>query len=481
MEPSLKHDRYESPLTGRYASTEMSKNFSDNKKFATWRKLWVILAKAEQRLGLAITDEQIAEMEANIENIDYVRAAEEEKETKHDVVAHIHTFAAVCPKAAPIIHLGATSCFVGDNTDLIVLRDGLDLLLAKMARVIHRLSLFASKYANTPTLGLTHLQPAQLTTVGKRAALWLQDLLCDLKAVERVRNGLRFRGAKGTTGTQASFVALFDGDMEKVEKLDELVTELAGFKSGYIITGQTYPRKVDYEILSVLAGIATSMHKMATDIRLLSAMKEIDEPFAANQVGSSAMAYKRNPMKCERICSLSRHAMSLAANPLMTASIQWMERTLDDSANRRVCLPEAFLAIDVCLNTLQGVCEGLVVNEKIIQRHIQEELPFMATENIIMAMVKKGGSRQECHEHIRVLSHQSARTVKSEGKDNDLMARIKSDSYFEPISGDLDSIVDPKHFIGRAPQQVVQFIEQEVQSALDNYRNVLQEEAVIDV
>eukprot|EP00124_Ichthyophonus_hoferi_P002246 Ihof_evm10s145 gene=Ihof_evmTU10s145 len=422
------NNRYQSPLTSRYASAEMSGNFSNDVKFSTWRKLWLNLAKAEKKLGLDITAEQISEMEAHLYDIDYVVAAEEERKRRHDVMAHVHTFGAVCPKAAPIIHLGATSCYVGDNADLLILRGGIDILLPKVARVIARLGEFAETYAATPTLGFTHLQPAQLTTVGKRACLWMQELLMDLGHLERLRKDMKFRGVKGTTGTQASFLALFDGDHDKVEELDRLVTEMSGFEQAFIITGQTYSRKVDYDILSVLGGLGATVHKIATDIRLLASMKEIEEPFGKDQIGSSAMAYKRNPMRC-----LSRHLMTLVFDASQTCAVQWMERTLDDSAIRRISLPEAFLAADICLNTLQNVCEGLVVYHKVIEKHIREELPFMATENIIMAMVKAGGDRQVCHEHIRVMSQEAAKVVKMEGGQNDLIERIKASEYFQPI------------------------------------------------
>uniref|UniRef100_A0A8C4VK67 Adenylosuccinate lyase n=1 Tax=Gopherus evgoodei TaxID=1825980 RepID=A0A8C4VK67_9SAUR len=446
--------RYRSPLVSRYASPEMGFNFSERRKFGTWRRLWLYLAQAEKSLGLPITDEQIQEMEANLDNIDFKMAAEEEKRLRHDVMAHVHTFAHCCPKAAAIIHLGATSCYVGDNTDLIVLRDGFNLLLPKLATVISRLADFAEQYADLPTLGFTHYQPAQLTTVGKRCCLWIQDLCMDLQNLERARNDLRFRGVKGTTGTQASFLQLFEGDHDKVEELDRLVTVKAGFKRAYLVTGQTYSRKVDVEVLSVLASLGASIHKICTDIRLLANLKEIEEPFETDQIGSSAMPYKRNPMRSERCCSLARHLMTLVLNPLHTASVQWFERTLDDSANRRVCLAEAFLTADIILSTLQNISEGLVVYPKVIERRIQQELPFMATENIIMAMVKAGGNRQDCHEKIRILSQQAAAVVKQEGGDNDLIARIRADPYFSPIHGQLESLLESTSFTGRASQQV---------------------------
>ncbi|NWR76039.1 PUR8 lyase, partial [Centropus unirufus] len=463
--------RYRSPLVSRYASAEMGFNFSERKKFGTWRRLWLFLAQAEKSLGLPITDEQIQEMEANLDNIDFQMAAEEEKKLRHDVMAHVHTFAHCCPKAAPIIHLGATSCYVGDNTDLIVLRDGFNLLLPKLARVIGRLADFAEKHADLPTLGFTHYQPAQLTTVGKRCCLWIQDLCMDLQNLERARDDLRFRGVKGTTGTQASFLQLFEGDHSKVEELDRLVTAKAGFKRSYMVTGQTYSRKVDIEVLSVLASLGASIHKICTDIRLLANLKEIEEPFEKDQIGSSAMPYKRNPMRSERCCSLARHLMTLVMDPLQTASVQWFERTLDDSANRRVCLAEAFLTADIILSTLQNISEGLVVYPKVIERRIRQELPFMATENIIMAMVKAGGNRQDCHEKIRVLSQQAAAVVKQEGGDNDFIARVRADPYFSPIHKQLESLLDPSSFTGRAPQQVAKFLKEEVRPALIPYQS----------
>lgn len=388
-------DVYQTPLSGRYASDEMKKNFSNDKKFSTWRTLWLYLARAEQELGLDISDDQIAEMEANIHNIDYEYAAAEEAKTRHDVMAHVHEFASKCPKAAKIIHLGATSCFVGDNTDLICIRDGLDILLPKLARCIDRLKKFALQYHDLPTLGFTHLQPAQLVTVGKRTCMWIQDLLKDLSNMEREKDGLRFRGCKGTTGTQASFLQLFDGDEERVQKLDARVTELAGFKSAFLICGQTYSRKVETDVLLMLASLGATVHKICTDIRLLANWKEIEEPFETSQIGSSAMPYKRNPMRSERCCSLSRHLMTLCNNALNTFATQWMERTLDDSANRRITIPEAFLAADAVLITLQNISQGLVVYPAVMQRRIQQELPFMATENVIIAMVKAGADRQE--------------------------------------------------------------------------------------
>uniref|UniRef100_H0V646 Adenylosuccinate lyase n=1 Tax=Cavia porcellus TaxID=10141 RepID=H0V646_CAVPO len=451
-------DTYRSPLSSRYASPEMCFMFSDRNKFRTWRQLWLWLAEAEQALGLPITDEQIQEMKSNLDNIDFKMAAEQEKKLRHDVMAHVHTFGHCCPKAAGIIHLGATSCYVGDNT---------------LARVISRLADFAKEHASLPSLGFTHFQPAQLTTVGKRCCLWIQDLCIDLQNLTRVRDDLRFRGVKGTTGTQASFLQLFEGDHDKVEQLDKMVTEKAGFKRAFIITGQTYTRKVDIEVLSVLASLGASVHKICTDIRLLANLKEMEEPFEKQQIGSSAMPYKRNPMRSERCCSLARHLMGLVMDPLQTASVQWFERTLDDSANRRICLAEAFLTADTILSTLQNISEGLVVYPKVIERRIRQELPFMATENIIMAMVKAGGNRQDCHEKIRVLSQQAAAVVKQEGGDNDLIERIRADSYFSPIHSQLERLLDPSSFTGRAFQQVQRFLEEEVYPLVKPYANVM--------
>ncbi|KAI2597953.1 adenylosuccinate lyase [Homo sapiens] len=484
-------DSYRSPLASRYASPEMCFVFSDRYKFRTWRQLWLWLAEAEQTLGLPITDEQIQEMKSNLENIDFKMAAEEEKRLRHDVMAHVHTFGHCCPKAAGIIHLGATSCYVGDNTSLILSRgvikaycnlrlpgsDSSPVSVSQLARVISRLADFAKERASLPTLGFTHFQPAQLTTVGKRCCLWIQDLCMDLQNLKRVRDDLRFRGVKGTTGTQASFLQLFEGDDHKVEQLDKMVTEKAGFKRAFIITGQTYTRKVDIEVLSVLASLGASVHKICTDIRLLANLKEMEEPFEKQQIGSSAMPYKRNPMRSERCCSLARHLMTLVMDPLQTASVQWFERTLDDSANRRICLAEAFLTADTILNTLQNISEGLVVYPKVIERRIRQELPFMATENIIMAMVKAGGSRQDCHEKIRVLSQQAASVVKQEGGDNDLIERIQVDAYFSPIHSQLDHLLDPSSFTGRASQQVQRFLEEEVYPLLKPYESVMKVKA----
>ncbi|PWN50637.1 Adenylosuccinate lyase [Violaceomyces palustris] len=471
MSLSHVHESWQSPLSSRYASKEMSGLFSNATRFGTWRQLWLNLAIAEKELGLDIPDEAIEQMKANLtlDDKQMKLAAEEEKRRRHDVMAHVHVFGLVAPKAAGFIHLGATSCYVTDNADLIFLRQGLDLLLPKLALVVHRLAAFAEKYKDLPTLGFTHMQPAQLTTVGKRATLWIQELLWDLRNIKRARDDLGFRGVKGTTGTQASFLQLFDGDHEKVEALDERVTALFGFPYAMPVTGQTYSRKVDIDVLSTLSSFSASALKMATDIRLLCHLKEIEEPFEKDQIGSSAMAYKRNPMRSERVCGLARWLGNTVSSARETAGGQWMERTLDDSANRRLSIPEAYLTADVILTLLQNITEGLVVYPAIIARHISAELPFMATENVIMAMVRAGGDRQECHERIRVLSHQAARVVKEEGGENDLIERIRSDNYFEPIADRLDQLLDPKSFVGRAPQQVESFLEKWVKPAIAPY------------
>ena len=472
---SQHHDSWASPLSGRYASKEMSQLFSNATRFGTWRQLWLALATAEKELGLPIPDAAIAEMRANLtlDDSQMKLAAEEEKKRRHDVMAHVHVFGLVAPTAAPFIHLGATSCYVTDNADLIFLRKGLDLLLPKLAIVISRLSNFAERYRDLPTLGFTHMQPAQLTTVGKRATLWIQELLWDLRNIQRARDDLGFRGVKGTTGTQASFLQLFDGDDDKVEALDEKVTSFFKFPYAMPVTGQTYSRKIDFDVLASLASFSASALKMATDIRLLCHLKEIEEPFEKDQIGSSAMAYKRNPMRTERVCGLARWLGNTINSARETAGGQWMERTLDDSANRRLTIPEAFLTADVILTTLQNVSEGLVVYPAIIRKHIEAELPFMATENVIMAMVRAGGDRQICHEHIRVLSHQAASVVKEQGKDNDLIDRIRNDDYFAPIRDRLDSLLDPKSFTGRAEKQVDSFIAKWVVPALQRYKDVI--------
>ena len=460
-------DNWQSPLSSRYASKEMSHLFSNAMRFGTWRQLWLNLAIAEKELGLPIPDEAIEQMRAHLtlDEEQMKLAAEEEKRRRHDVMAHVHVFGVMAPAAAPFIHLGATSCYVTDNADLIFLRKGLNLLLPKLAVVIQRLASFAEKHRDLPTLGFTHMQPAQLTTVGKRATLWIQDLLWDLRNLSRARDDLGFRGVKGTTGTQASFLQLFDGDHDKVEALDERVTELFEFPYAMPVTGQTYSRKIDIDVLSPLASFAASALKIATDIRLLCHLKEVEEPFEKDQIGSSAMAYKRNPMRSERVCGLARWLGNILNSARETAGGQWMERTLDDSANRRLTI----LTADVILTLLQNISEGLVVYPAIIARHIAAELPFMATENIIMAMVRSGGDRQECHEKIRVLSHQAARVVKEEGGENDLIERVRNDAYFAPIADRLDVLLDPSSFTGRAPQQVDKFLAQWVKPALEPY------------
>lgn len=459
---------YQTPLSSRYASKEMSYLFSPAKRFSTWRELWLNLAIAEKELGLPIPDEAIEEMKKNLQLTpeQFEIAAAEEKKRRHDVMAHVYAFGKVAPSAAGIIHLGATSCYVTDNADLIFLREGLTYLIRSIGVLISRLSAFAAQYRDLPALGFTHFQPAQLTTVGKRATLWIQELLWDLRNLKRARDDIGFRGVKGTTGTQASFLTLFDGDHDKVEELDRLVTKLSGFEYAYPVTSQTYSRKIDADVLAPLASLGATAHKIATDIRLLANLKEIEEPFESTQIGSSAMAYKRNPMRSERVCSLARHLMVLHQNALMTSSVQWFERTLDDSANRRITLPEAFLTADIVLSTLQNISEGLVVYPKVIARRISQELPFMATENLIMAIVKKGGDRQEAHEKIRVLSHEAGHQVKGLGLENDLLDRVRADPYFEPIIADLDSLLDPASFIGRAPEQVDSFLKNWVEPAL---------------
>jgi adenylosuccinate lyase len=472
---STANDTYLTPLSSRYASKEMSHIFSIRNRFSTWRKLWYNLAIAEKELGLnVITDEAIAQMKEHLIITDEeIEAAKvEESKVRHDVMAHVHVFGETCPKAAGIIHLGATSCFVTDNADLIFLRDAYDILIAKLVNVINRLAKFAYEYKDLPVLGWTHFQPAQLSTVGKRATLW------DLRNFQRARDDLGLRGVKGTTGTQASFLSLFHGNHDKVEELDQRVVELLGFEYAYPCTGQTYSRKIDIDALFPLTSFGASCHKMATDIRLLANLKEIEEPFEKSQIGSSAMAYKRNPMRSERVCSLARHLGGLFQDSFQTASIQWFERTLDDSAIRRISIPEAFLTADILLSTLINITDGLVVYPKVIERRIMSELPFMATENIIMAMVEKGGSRQDCHEEIRVLSHQASAVVKQEGGDNDLIERIKNTEYFKPIWGDLDALLNPSTFIGRAPQQTEKFVNVTVKKALEPYQDLINDSEV---
>ena len=472
---------YSNPLAERYSSKEMLENFSPNKKFSTWRKLWVALAEAEKELGLNITDEQIQEMKENIYNIDYELAAKKEAEFRHDVMAHVHTFGTQAPKAMPIIHLGATSAFVGDNTDLIQIKDGLDIIKTKLVNVIAEMSKFAMEYKDLPTLGFTHFQAAQLTTVGKRATLWLQSLLLDLEELEFREKTLRFRGVKGTTGTQASFKELFNDDFSKVKELDEKITEKMGFDKRFLVAGQTYDRKVDSETMNLLANIAQSAHKFTNDLRLLQHLKEIEEPFEKKQIGSSAMAYKRNPMRSERISSLAKFVIALQQSTAMTASTQWFERTLDDSANKRLSLPQAFLAIDAILIIWKNVLDGLVIYPKMIEKHIMAELPFMSTEYIIMECVKNGGDRQELHERIRVHSMEAGRMVKVEGKENDLIERILNDKGFNLDKERLLEILAPKNFIGFAPEQTEEFVNIEIKPILEKYRDRLGMDAALRV
>ncbi len=464
---------YESPLSSRYASDEMQYIFSPDKKFSTWRRLWIALARAEMELGLPIDQEQISEMEAHITDIDYELAAQKERELRHDVMAHIHTYGALCPKAMPIIHLGATSCYVGDNTDVIIMREGLYLLRDKLVRVLRNLSEFADKYKALPTLGFTHFQAAQLVTVGKRATLWMNDLLMDLDEVNYRIDNLKLLGCKGTTGTQASFLELFEGDHEKCKELDRRIAREMGFEATVPVSGQTYSRKVDAAVLSTLSSIAQSASKFATDVRLLCHLKEVEEPFESKQIGSSAMPYKRNPMRCERICALARYVMADAANPAITAATQWFERTLDDSANKRISVPEAFLAVDAILNIYENVSAGLVVHEKVIEKHILEELPFMASENIMMDAVKRGGNRQELHERIRVHSLEAGKNVKELGLGNDLLDRIAQDPMFGMSRQELTAHMEPSRYIGRCPEQVDDFLREYVDPVLKIYHDAL--------
>ena len=464
---------YQNPLCTRYASREMQENFGDEKRFRLWRKLWIALAESEMELGLPITQAQVDEMKAHADDIDYEKAEAYERQFRHDVMAHVHAFGDVAPSAAPIIHLGATSCFVDCNSEVIIMKDGLDILLKKLVNVMDKLRTFALKYKDIPTLGFTHLQPAQLTTVGKRATLWLQDLMLDYENLVNLCEHVRLRGVKGTTGTQASFMELFEGDEEKVRELERRVTRKLGYEKVYGVTGQTYPRKFDYNVLCVLSQIAQSAYKFSNDIRILQNMKEVEEPFEKSQIGSSAMAYKRNPMRCERMGSLCRFMLSLPVNTAVTASTQWFERSLDDSANRRIVNAQAFLTVDAVLNIYMNVAENLVVYEKVIAKHIAAELPFMATENIMMECVKAGGNRQELHERIRVLSMQAGANVKVEGKENDLLDRIRADELFRAVRDRLDDILDAKKFVGRAPGQTVEFISREIDPILERHKDLL--------
>lgn len=474
-------DRYVSPLSERYASKEMQYIFSPDMKFRTWRRLWIALAETEKELGLNITQEQIDELKAHAEDINYDVAKERERQVRHDVMSHVYAYGVQCPKAKGIIHLGATSCYVGDNTDIIVMTEALKLVKKKLVNVIAELSAFADKYKDQPTLAFTHFQPAQPTTVGKRATLWTQEFLLDLEDLEYVLGTMKLLGSKGTTGTQASFLELFDGDQETIDKIDPMIAEKMGFKECYPVSGQTYSRKVDTRVANILAGIAASAHKMSNDIRLLQHLKEVEEPFEKSQIGSSAMAYKRNPMRSERIASLSRYVMVDALNPAITSATQWFERTLDDSANKRLSIPEGFLAIDGILDLCLNVVDGLVVYPKVIEKHMMAELPFMATENIMMDAVKAGGDRQELHERIRELSMEAGKTVKVEGKDNNLLELIVADPAFNLSLEDLQRSMDPKKYIGRAKEQTERFVNTVVQPILDSHKELLGVKAEINV
>ena len=472
---------YNSPLNSRYASKEMSFIFSDDMKFSTWIKLWVALAEGERSLGINITEEQINELKANINNINYDEARKREKEVRHDVMSHVYAYGLQCPNAKGIIHLGATSCYVGDNTDIIIMRDALLLIKKKLITVLNHLSNFAMKYKDMPTLGFTHFQPAQLTTVGKRATLWMQDLVIDIENIDFVLAKLKLRGVKGTTGTQASFMNLFEGDEEKIKSLDTYVAEKMGFEKSYGVTGQTYPRKIDSIILNTLSEVAQSAYKFSNDLRLLQSIKEIEEPFEKHQIGSSAMAYKRNPMRSERMSSLSRIVIVNALNPAITAATQWFERTLDDSANKRISVPEAFLALDGVLNLYINIAESMVIYDKVIAKHVNEELPFMATENIMMECTKRGCDRQELHERIREHSMAAAKRVKGEGLSNDLIERIMADDYFKLTKEEILDIIDPLKFIGRAPSQVVEFIDEYVTPIINENKDALEIKSEINV
>ena len=474
-------DRYVSPLSERYASKEMQYIFSPDMKFRTWRKLWIALAETERELGLNITQEQIDEMKAHADDINYDVAKERERQVRHDVMSHVYAFGVQCPKAKGIIHLGATSCYVGDNTDIIVMTEALKLVRKKLVNVVAELSKFAAQYKDQPTLAFTHFQPAQPTTVGKRATLWTQEFLMDLEDLEYVLSTMKLLGSKGTTGTQASFLELFDGDQETIDKIDPMIAEKMGFRSCYPVSGQTYSRKVDTRVLNILAGIAASAHKMSNDIRLLQHLKEVEEPFEKSQIGSSAMAYKRNPMRSERIASLSRYVMIDALNPAITSATQWFERTLDDSANKRLSVPEGFLAIDGILDLCLNVVDGLVVYPKVIEKRLMSELPLMATENIMMDAVKAGGDRQELHERIRELSMEAGKNVKVEGKDNNLLELIAADPAFNLTLEDLQKSMDPSRYTGRAKEQTEAFIANVVQPVLDAHKDLLGVKVEINV
>ena len=477
----MNYDGYTSPLSQRYASKEMQYLFSQNKKFRTWRKLWIALAETEKELGLNITQEQIDELKAHQDDINYADAEQREKEVRHDVMSHVYAYGLQCPKAKGIIHLGATSCYVGDNTDIIIMRDALDLLHRKLVNVIAKLAQFAEEYKDLPTLAFTHFQPAQPTTVGKRATLWMNEFMIDLEDLEYVRSTLKLLGSKGTTGTQASFLELFDGDNETVDRIDPMIAQKMGFDSCYPVSGQTYSRKVDTRVMNVVAGIAASAHKMSNDIRLLQHLKEIEEPFEKSQIGSSAMAYKRNPMRSERIASLSRYVMVNSLNPAITSSVQWFERTLDDSANRRLSIAEGFLAIDGILDLCLNVTDGLKVYPKVIEKRLRSELPFMATENIMMDAVKAGGDRQELHEKIRTLSMEAGRTVKEEGKDNNLLELIAGDETFPMDLEDLERSMEPSRYTGRASYQVTKYLDEVIKPMLEDNKEELGVTAQINV
>lgn len=474
-------DRYQSPLSERYASKEMQYIFSPDMKFRTWRKLWIALAETEKELGLKITDEQIEELKAHAEDINYDVAKEREKQVRHDVMSHVYAYGAQCPKAKGIIHLGATSCYVGDNTDIIVMTQALKLVKKKLVNVIAELADFAEKYKAQPTLAFTHFQPAQPTTVGKRAALWLQEFYLDLEDLDHVLSQMKLLGSKGTTGTQASFLELFDGDQERIDKIDPMIAEKMGFQECFPVSGQTYSRKVDTRVANVLAGIAASAHKMSNDIRLLQHLKEVEEPFEKNQIGSSAMAYKRNPMRSERIASLARYVMVDALNPAITSAVQWFERTLDDSANKRLSIPEGFLAVDGILDLCLNVVDGLVVYPKVIEKHMMNELPFMATENIMMDAVKMGGNRQELHEKIRELSMKAAKNVKEEGRENNLLTLIAADPAFNMSLEDLQKTMEPSRYVGRAKEQVESFLSKVAGPVLDANKELLGIKTMINV
>ena len=475
------YDRYQSPLSERYASKEMQYIFSPDKKFRTWRRLWIALAETERELGLPITEEQIEELKAHKDDINYEVAKQREKEVRHDVMSHVYAYGVQCPKAKGIIHLGATSCYVGDNTDIIIMTEALKLVRRKLINVINELAAFADKYKGQPTLAFTHFQPAQPTTVGKRATLWLQDLTLDLQDVDYVLGTMKLLGSKGTTGTQASFLELFDGDHEKVKLVDKKIAEKMGFSGCYAVSGQTYSRKVDSRVLNVLAGIAQSAHKFSNDIRLLQHLKEVEEPFEKSQIGSSAMAYKRNPMRSERMASLADYVMADAMNPMLVASTQWFERTLDDSANKRLSIPEGFLAVDGILDLYLNVVDGLVVYPKVIEKRLMSELPFMATENIMMDAVKAGGDRQELHERIRTLSMEAGKNVKVNGQDNNLLELIAADPAFNMSLEELKKTMEPSRYVGRSKEQVEEFLAEVVNPILEENKELLGVKAEINV